>query len=77
MYEHSKEYLQMVFSYMQVLYGIGHAETTIYEDDSGIEMEEMEDRTLTLREEALKNAPLMKEIYHLLRRGSSKWLLII
>ena len=43
----------------------------IYEDDSGLEIPELEERLLTLREEALKNAVNLKDIYNLFRKGNS------
>jgi hypothetical protein len=59
----------MLFSYLKIGFNIGMADVQIYEDDSGIEIPELEDRVLTLREEALKYATSLKEVYNLFRRG--------
>lgn len=75
------EYVKMVFSYLKTAYGIypGTSEISIkiYEDEIGggpgalsEEAPEIEDRILTPREEALKSAVLLKQVYHLFRKGS-------
>lgn len=61
----------MVFSYLKIANKIDQKAINIYEDDSGIEIEEMEDRVLTLREVALKTAIHLKDIHSLFKRGIS------
>ena len=61
----------MVFSYLKIGFNIKNSEIQIYEDDSTIEVEEFEDKIHTLREEALRLAPNLKEIYSLFKKGSS------
>ena len=64
-----KEYTMMIFSYLRVLFGIEEASVRIYEDESS---ELASENALTLREEALSKAPLLAQIYALLRKGTSK-----
>ena len=60
----------MIFSYLRIAFDIPPNNILIYEDDSSLEINEIEDRILTLREEALKNAIGLKDIHNLFRRGT-------
>ena len=60
----------MVLSYLKVMNDIDHDSIQIYEDDSGIEIPELEDRVHTLREEGIRHATSLKYIYNLFKRGS-------
>ena len=59
----------MVFSYLKIVNNIKPSAIQVYEDDSGVEIPEMEDRVHTLREEGLNHATCLKEIYSLFKRG--------
>lgn len=61
----------MVFSYLKFGFNIGAHDIQVYEDDGGLDIEEVEDRIHTLREEALRLAPLLREIYALFRKGAT------
>ena len=61
----------MVFSYLKVAFNIPLTNIHIYEDDSGIDLADMEDRILTLREETLKLAPSLKEVASVFKKGNS------
>ena len=61
----------MVFSYLEVAFDISKDDIQLFEEDSGFEIEEMEDRVFNLRDEAIKKATLLKEIYSLFRKGST------
>jgi hypothetical protein len=43
----------------------------IYEDDISIELEEFEERTKTLREEILKNAPELGGVFEIFKKGAA------
>lgn len=59
----------MIFSYLKVGYNIGEHEIQVYEGDASIEMTEIEERIKTLREEILKSASQLSEIFALFRKG--------
>ena len=61
----------MILSLLKVSFNINTPDIQIFEDDSGLELEELEDGVLNLREEALKRAIWLKDIYALLRKGGS------
>ena len=61
----------MVFSYLKVAFNVPQSCIRIYEDDAGIDLAEMEDRIMTLREEMLKLAPGLKEVANIFKRGSA------
>lgn len=67
----------MIFSYLKIGFNINVNDVQIYEDDSGIEIPEVEEKVHSLREEALRLAPLLQEIYGLFRKGAAsiKWLI--
>jgi len=52
--------------------GININDITIYEDDSSVDIEEYEERTKTLREEAIKEATNLGKVYELCKKGTSK-----
>lgn len=63
--------MQMIFSYLKVAFNIDIDKIHIYEDDSSsIDIEEMEERVLNLRDEALMKAVILKDIYGLFRKGN-------
>ena len=65
--------MQMIFSYLKVAFNIDIDKIHIYEDDSSsIDIEEMEERVMNLRDEALLKAVMLKDIYGLFRKGN-KW----
>ena len=59
----------MIFSFLKIGFNINQSNITIYEDDTNIELEEIEDKLFTLREEAIRLAPLIKDIYALYKKG--------
>ena len=61
----------MLISYIQVCYNISLNEIQIFEDDSGFEVDDFEERVSNIRDEVLKKAPLLKEIFGLFKKGSS------
>ncbi|CDW75143.1 sec14-like protein 2-like [Stylonychia lemnae] len=66
-----QEYLQMVLSYVKVMNDIELNQVQVYEDDSGIELPELEERVHTLREEGLRHATSLRYVYNLFKRGTS------
>lgn len=61
----------MIFSYLKVAFNIDIDKIHIYEDDSSsIDIEEMEERVMNLRDEALMKAVMLKDIYGLFRKGN-------
>ena len=63
--------MQMIFSYLKVAFNIDIDKIHIYEDDSSsIDIEEMEERVMNLRDEALLKAVMLKDIYGLFRKGN-------
>ena len=63
--------MQMIFSYLKVAFNIDIDKIHIYEDDSSsIDIEEMEERVMNLRDEALMKAVMLKDIYGLFRKGN-------
>jgi hypothetical protein len=59
----------MIISFLKFGFNFNINEITIYEDDTSIDLEESEERVKTLREEILKSAPDLKEIYTLFKKG--------
>jgi len=63
--------MEMIFSYLKVAFNIDIDKIHIYEDDSSsIDIEEMEERVMNLRDEALMKAVMLKDIYGLFRKGN-------
>ena len=63
--------MQMIFSYLKVAFNIDIDKIHIYEDDSSsIDIEEMEERVMNLRDEALMKAVMLRDIYGLFRKGN-------
>ena len=61
----------MIFSYLKVAFNIDIEKIHIYEDDSSsIDIEEMEERVMNLRDEALMKAVMLRDIYGLFRKGN-------
>ena len=50
----------MIFSYLKIGFNIGLSDIQIYDGEFGTDLEEIEDRVHTLKEEALKSAPMLK-----------------
>lgn len=61
----------MIFSYLKIGFNINIHDVQIYEDDSGLDIGEVEEKIHTLREEALRVAPMLKDIYALFRKGAT------
>jgi hypothetical protein len=59
----------MILSYLKVGFNIGIKDIQIYEDDSNINLEEFEERIKTLREEVLRAAPDLKDVFALFKKG--------
>ena len=65
----NKEFWQMMVSYLKIGFNIGVKNIQIYEDDSSIDLDEFEERVKTLREEVLRFAPDLREVFTLFKKG--------
>mmetsp|Transcript_12043 Transcript_12043/g.11913 ORF Transcript_12043/g.11913 Transcript_12043/m.11913 type:complete len:108 (-) Transcript_12043:39-362(-) len=68
-YHQSKEYWVMLLSFLKVGFNIGSNNVHIYEDEALIELEECEERIKTLREEVIRVAPKLNDVFSLFKKG--------
>ena len=62
----------MLLSYLKIFFNIEAKDIQIFEDESAFDGSSEEENVLSITEEALNNATVLKDIFQLFKKGSAK-----